>query len=559
MWPEVPPGTVQEFTAGETASVYLEMRDVYGNVPSIDFVADVAIKYALQPNRDVLLATLSPNPDENVRNANAERMAFKATRQLTILGIYVVTARVLGVNYCVASYFNATAGLCIPNAIVSPEKSLASVSLLQGSGTVDAEAGDAVQVKVIPLDRFGNQVTFEHSFTELKYAMNVTMMASLNPAVPDGTIYVLNRPLTYNIADNSHGAFYSLTAAGLYSLAVDMLEPRWYVEQTYLVTRRALPINLVASVADVRTTEVIVPQATASAQYSVRVLVRDRYQNLVRDDLTSVLAVHIVGPTVLTSEQGLVILEYNADSSYDAFFQTPTAGLYQVTAVIDGTPTSAVPMTVSGGLPLGATSAADGAGLRGAVAGVPTSFDILPFDQFGNQRDLPGGDWRVTLFLETGTGIAKTVTQVTPLLYVFGWSAAKEAYNVTYAVRTAGTLLVYTTLGPIEQGDHIDGSPFRVAVIAGPVDPTTCIIRGVGLNGVLVGMESEFKLQARDAFNNDISKGGDPFRVEANREGTALGSITIGLTDNMDGTYTARFSATGVGRYVVRVFLNGEH
>jgi hypothetical protein len=242
----------------------------------------------------------------------------------------VVSVRVLGVNYCATGYFNATSGSCIPNPVVTAERSLASVSLLQGSGTKSQVAGDAVQVKVIPLDRFGNQVTFEHSFTELKYSLNVTMLNSLNPGVPNGTVYVRNRPLAFNIQDNSHQASYILTSAGDYLLAVDMLDPRWYLEQTYLVTRKAIALTVGSSVVDVLTTQVITPNATASAQYAVKILARDRYGNLVKSDLTDSMVVNIVGPLTLSSVDGLVIIERNADATYDAFFQTPSAGLYQV-------------------------------------------------------------------------------------------------------------------------------------------------------------------------------------------------------------------------------------
>jgi hypothetical protein len=79
-------GLPQQFIAGQTAQMYLEMRDVYGNIPTLDLGVDVSIRYRLQPDRDVLLAAIVPNLDEAVRNKNGIRIAFATTRILTIAG-----------------------------------------------------------------------------------------------------------------------------------------------------------------------------------------------------------------------------------------------------------------------------------------------------------------------------------------------------------------------------------------------------------------------------------------------------------------------------------------
>lgn len=210
------------------------------------------------------------------------------------------------------------------------------------------------------------------------------------------------------------------------------------------------------------------------------------------------------------------------------------------TTTIGVVPTPPVAMTVSGGLPRGSASSADGPGLRSASAGVVTSFNLFPFDQFGNKRDQPGGAWSLVFFLETGSGIAKTVTQITPLSFNFAWDTTRKAYVASYSVETAGTLVIYVTLGSYLDGDHVKGSPFRVRVSAAATSAANCRITGIGLNGAVANVESFFIIQARDRFNNDVTSGGEPFRVEGSVEGTFNGDIFLQLFDNNDGTYTTR-------------------
>jgi filamin len=63
-----------------------------------------------------------------------------------------------------------------------------------------------------------------------------------------------------------------------------------------------------------------------------------------------------------------------------------------------------------------------------------------------------------------------------------------------------------------------------------------------------------FTVVARDKRNAVKTFGGDPFEVTISGSSEA---ISVNATDNADGTYTASYTV-GVGRYLVRVVLNGK-
>lgn len=68
----------------------------------------------------------------------------------------------------------------------------------------------------------------------------------------NGTVAIARRELAYKSQDNTHEAEYTLTGAGRYAIEVDMLEPRWYQEQSYLVTRRSVPVQVAPGAVDVQ-------------------------------------------------------------------------------------------------------------------------------------------------------------------------------------------------------------------------------------------------------------------------------------------------------------------
>lgn len=152
--------------------------------------------------------------------------------------------------------------------------------------------------------------------------------------------------LQYSTWDDAHELAYTLTRAGVYDVAVEMLEPRWYQETSYLVTRRpvrcASPLvprpppsraafafrlqtfappssattlsrmtggsigicrlTVTPAAADPTRTVVVPPvRAAAGAPASLVLTLADSFGNVVVEDLTAALHVSLSGPASLAS------------------------------------------------------------------------------------------------------------------------------------------------------------------------------------------------------------------------------------------------------------------
>src|SRR5262249_46139241 len=87
-------------------------------------------------------------------------------------------------------------------------------------------------------------------------------------------------------------------------------------------------------------------------------------------------------------------------------------------------------------------------------------------------------------------------------------------------------------------------------------DPTQSILN-VSSVAVAYGGTATVTLQARGPFDSQMSRGGltVTFALGTGTSGGTLGAVT----DNLDGTYTATFTATAVGRArTLRATINGR-
>ncbi|KAK3289369.1 hypothetical protein CYMTET_3197 [Cymbomonas tetramitiformis] len=597
----MPVGDDMEYVAGETAIMYLDVRDKYGNVANVLPTTDISVRYQLQPNREVIIANILDNlADPLDTNTTARRLlgadtgaaqgshsrallqqplppfppmprapkppspdlsstyAFRSEALLSITGVYSVSVKLLGEQVCQDTYTVTNSQPCISDALTEPEQAVASASLLEGSGAQSFGAGESVKIKVVPLDRFGNPVSTAHSRNELEFVLNVTAEVSSNPEVRPGDKVVDAAPLAYNSDDNAHDATYMLTAAGIYTLVVDMLEVRWYYEETYIVTRRETEIVVTAGALDVEVSGIVDVNSTAGETTGLPVFIMDSYRNILQEDYSTQLDVQLFGPMSVSSTADEIIIQQQDDGSYIAFFNVPLAGDYEAKATILAlsVPNNAK-VVVSAGPPNGGSTTAVGAGLQTAVAGTAGSFELRPTDSFGNRRLSPGGDWEIIAYLEMGDSIAKEVVEVPDSDLFTEWSYDLDAYVVTYLVEGSGSLLLYISLLTFGVSDAIQGSPFRVQVDAGATDAFISQLTGSGINGAVAGYRAEFDVVARDKFGNPKYGGGDAFRVSAGPETMEVGgSISYGISDNQDGSYTVSYTAAVVANYIIHVTLN---
>jgi len=79
-------------------------------------------------------------------------------------------------------------------------------------------------------------------------------------------------------------------------------------------------------------------------------------------------------------------------------------------------------------------------------------------------------------------------------------------YGAKYTAKTAGTHTLIVLLKTDDEGDvNIKDSPFKVLVIPGPLNLSSCDVSGEGLTQVVAGETGEFKAVAKDGFGNIVS------------------------------------------------------
>ena len=102
-------------------------------------------------------------------------------------------------------------------------------------------------------------------------------------------------------------------------------------------------------------------------------------------------------------------------------------------------------------------------------------------------------------------------------------------------------------------------SPMAIEVVAAETDvKMTEIIPSDGLRGTFNFKETKFGLVARDRYGNQVSHGGDRFRVDVDPASHGAGRCRSRIEDNADGTYNVTLT-TVEGEQLVAITLNGEH
>jgi adhesin/invasin len=103
---------------------------------------------------------------------------------------------------------------------------------------------------------------------------------------------------------------------------------------------------------------------------------------------------------------------------------------------------------------------------------------------------------------------------------------------------------------PVTIDATIDGRPVtseprgQIRVVAGPPSPLTSQLE-LSTRWIDIGSESHLRLVTRDLIGNEIAEGGHAVEFSTSG-GTSTGTLGA-TTDEGDGTYTAVFTATGVG------------
>lgn len=134
------------------------------------------------------------------------------------------------------------------------------------------------------------------------------------------------------------------------------------------------------------------------------------------------------------------------------------------------------------------------------------------------------------------------------------------SYLVSYVALRSGRYSLHIKLGD----EPIAGSPYFLRVEPAYA-ASQCTADGEGLRRVEIDNETTFTIQARDMFGRPIRAGSKWFVVRLSHQEESANShmdwkADKGMvTDNNDGTYTARYTQRQVGKFYVSVLLGHMH
>ncbi|KAK9829410.1 hypothetical protein WJX72_005680 [[Myrmecia] bisecta] len=240
--------------------------------------------------------------------------------------------------------------------------------------------------------------------------------------------------------------------------------------------------------------------------------------------------VEVSGPSTSPPK---TLVKDNMDGTYEVFWMAETAGMYLITAKLDGASV--------GGCPVSCTvrptdldacrCTASGPGLSKSRAGQPAIFHITAADRFGNQRSSGGDSFEVSVAQTDAGGRAVVAGKVE--------DTGQGAYRVQYAVNFAGT--------------------YRVAVTAaGEVDPQSSRLYGPGLAAVQLGRPSQIYVELADRYGNKASAGAlDAVGVKVHVAGPGPTPVTAGGVTN--GVCAFTYFAQDAGTFAISATVGSVH
>lgn len=182
---------------------------------------------------------------------------------------------------------------------------------------------------------------------------------------------------------------------------------------------------------------------------------------------------------------------------------------------ISGSPfqTAVLPATV-----LGAASAAVGQSVRSGVAGGLNAFVVEMRDSFGNPASNTPAEALIVKVWQPGATHSGSMAGApgqevsTGAVTVVG----NGRLRAVYTVKSAGEYLLEVRAGR----EHIAGSPYCIAVAAGPLHPTMCRTLRAGPLSVTAGQTAVMRFESCDRYGNRRLSGGDLFevRLDVNKE-----------------------------------------
>jgi adhesin/invasin len=476
--------------ANSTASV---PAGVVGIPTGIVIQARDAFNNPLRTGGDLVVVTVSgANNPGALTVTDLANGTYTATYTPTIVGIDKVAITLNG-----RSIGGSPLTTVVAAGAANPAQSTATVP--------DGTAGLPTTIVVQARDTTGNPVTVGGE------TVVVTVSGANNP----GALTVADQ------GDGTYTASYTPTVAGVDNVAITM--------NGTAIGGSPFTSTVGASGVIPAQSTATVPDGTPGLPTEIVVQARDATGNPVSAGGETV-AVTVSG----ANNPGALVVTDQGDGTYTASYAPTVAGDDTVAITMNGTPISGSPFTSTVGAG-GASAAQSTATVPDGAPGLPTQIVVQARDAYGNPLSAGGETVTVTVSGANNPGALIVTDQ------------ANGTYTASYTPTLAGTDDVAITLN----GTPIGGSPFTSTVSVGTVSPaqsTATVPDGIA------GALTSIVVQARDAYGNPMSAGGETVAVTVSGTNNA-GALTV--TDQGDGTYTAGYTPTVAGADNVDITMNG--
>lgn len=334
-------------------------------------------------------------------------------------------------------------------------------------------------------------------------------------------------------ADGTYSVALSVTRAGSYTLALSF-------RGVAITGSTPISISVVPAAVSPATTT-CTGQGMSGGSVG-RALV---YQISPADSFGNLIGYSLVGSGLFTASvsrgsaaalpSSLVYLE-SLSGKYEVSYTLTASGTYGINVLlldshVSGSPFS-IQMVASDAVAV--TTTASGSGLSSSEAGKLATFSVLPRDMYGNSL--------------AETALQQYSLAITgPQTASITRSTGSLPFGFSYTVTTAGIFRISITLSSV----HIVGSPFVSTVSPISTSPlTTGIVDSSVLTRLQAFVPFSLQLQAKDAYGNNRTVGGDAFTVD-------MGGIAVALSDARSGIYTMTGSTTRSAAYSLSVSLGG--
>jgi len=398
---------------------------------------------------------------------------------------------------------------------VSPAATAPLNTSVGGPGLTSAIAGYTAQFNMTVFDEFGNERESDGDSINVRFS---------GAAAGHGVCEYLS------IGQGTYLCSYTLTVTGSYD--IELTVNGVIIPNSYSIS--VSPGEIHGPTCNIYNTTLL--DITLLAGYSefLTIQSRDQFGN----ELSTTTDDYVVNISDGTVSINASVTSLGA-GQYNLSFTPTVSGVYQVSILLDnitdieGSPYT---LTVLPGDPVASTSSViDGTGHSSAQSDVETNFVVQIRDAFSNDLDSAVSTNPV---FDTAVLACDTVDTTVSCSY-----DQSGQYLCTYTPTESGAC----TLDMEMSGVPITGSPFSVAVSPGEISATTCFAHGI--SDGMAGVYETFTIQAQDVHGNNLTSGGHTFVAVLVDTHSVYPDVAADITDNTDGTYTARYVTEDANLY----------